>query len=147
MVGTTPLVSISERRLGGIAYSSLPCFCAIRALELSTSRIVKPNCSRNARRFCPPENMGPFPERAWITFQIPETLESAKNCTLFGLVRMREFTNANDCLFAFCNKISGEKLHSMPFGVEEPFPRRTRPSNQEARQNPKSRSNTAGVPA
>src|SRR6185437_9651330 len=65
MLGTTPLVSISERRLGGIAYSSLPCFCAIRALELSTSRMVKPNCSRNARRFCPPENIG-SPSDSWM---------------------------------------------------------------------------------
>src|SRR5438105_1025379 len=55
MLGTMPLVSMSERRLGGIANSSFPCRSAIRRLAFSTSRMVKPNWSRKRRRFCPAE--------------------------------------------------------------------------------------------
>src|ERR1700688_4475395 len=53
MLGSTPLVSISDKRLGGIEYSSLRYFSAMRALEVSMSRIVNPSFSRKVRRLLP----------------------------------------------------------------------------------------------
>ena len=40
-------------RLGGMENSSLRYFSAMRALEVSTSRMVSPSFSRNVRRFFP----------------------------------------------------------------------------------------------
>src|SRR5713226_6134291 len=57
MLGMTPLVSKSERRLMGIRYSSLLRLRAIRSLAVSMSRIVSPSFSRKMRRFCPPVTM------------------------------------------------------------------------------------------
>src|ERR1700741_4615653 len=59
MLGTTPFVSISDRRLGGIANSSLRCLAAIFALAVSTSRMVRPSPSRTSRRLCPADSMLP----------------------------------------------------------------------------------------
>src|ERR1700732_5097837 len=53
MLGRIPLVSISDKRLGGMENSSLRYFSAMRALEVSTSRMVSPSFSRNVRRFFP----------------------------------------------------------------------------------------------
>src|SRR5215469_3530127 len=53
MLGRIPLVSMSDRRLGGIENSSLQYFSAMRALEFSTSRMVSPSFSRSVRRFFP----------------------------------------------------------------------------------------------
>src|SRR5689334_15347688 len=53
MLGKIPLVSISDKRLGGIENSSLRYFSAILALECSTSRIVSPSFSRRVRRLLP----------------------------------------------------------------------------------------------
>src|SRR6476646_7296215 len=53
MLGTTPLVSMSERRLSAITKSALLCLAARRALAASTSRIVSPSCSRTVRSCCP----------------------------------------------------------------------------------------------
>src|SRR5215467_12168143 len=53
MLGRIPLVSISDKRLGGIENSSLRYFSAIRALECSTSRMVSPSFSRKVRRLLP----------------------------------------------------------------------------------------------
>src|SRR5258708_39695781 len=58
MLGRMPLVSMSERRLGGIENSSLRYFSATRALEFSTSRIVSPSFSRSVRRLFPAGNIG-----------------------------------------------------------------------------------------
>ena len=49
-----PLVSMSDKRLGGIANSSLSNFCAICALADSTSRILYPSASLSARSLWPP---------------------------------------------------------------------------------------------
>src|SRR5215467_3073208 len=53
MLGKMPLVSMSDRRLGGMENSSLRYFSAMRALEFSTSRIVRPSFSRRVRRLFP----------------------------------------------------------------------------------------------
>src|SRR5579862_3864827 len=57
MLGKIPFVSMSERRLGGMENSSLRYLSAMRALEVSTSRIVKPSFSRNVRRLFPAGSM------------------------------------------------------------------------------------------
>src|SRR5579859_4055345 len=44
---------MSDKRLGGIEYSSFRYFSAMRALEVSISRIVKPSFSRKIRRLLP----------------------------------------------------------------------------------------------
>src|ERR1051325_2832576 len=56
MLGITPLVSISERRLGLITNSSIPLDLAKEVLESSTSRRVRPMCSRKSRNFLPADN-------------------------------------------------------------------------------------------
>src|SRR5579862_4422734 len=53
MLGRIPLVSISDNRLGGMENSSLRYRSAIRALEFSTSRMVRPSFSRSVRRLFP----------------------------------------------------------------------------------------------
>src|ERR1700756_394729 len=53
MLGKIPLVSISERRLGGMENSSLRYLSATRALEFSTSRMARPSFSRSVRRLFP----------------------------------------------------------------------------------------------
>src|SRR5579859_7730624 len=53
MLGRIPFVSISDSRLGGMENSSLRYRSAIRALEFSTSRMVRPSFSRNVRRLFP----------------------------------------------------------------------------------------------
>src|SRR5580698_3637546 len=58
MLGSIPLVSMSDNRLGGIENSSLRYFSAIRALEFSTSRMVRPSFSRRVRRLLPAGSMG-----------------------------------------------------------------------------------------
>src|SRR5579862_22428 len=64
MLGRTPLVSISDKRLGGIENSSLRYFSAMRALDISMSRIVSPSFSRNARRLLPAGSMAPLQRSA-----------------------------------------------------------------------------------
>src|SRR5271163_1718058 len=44
---------MSDKRLGGIENSSLRYFSAMRALDVSMSRIVKPSFSRKVRRLLP----------------------------------------------------------------------------------------------
>src|SRR6266545_559455 len=83
MLGTTPLVSMSDRRLGGMANSSLLCLAAIASLAFSTSRIVKPSCSRKTRKLCPPDCI--YPPRS----------PPAKN---------QKFHRALRPMFQFCNK-------------------------------------------
>src|SRR5260370_41535636 len=53
MLGRMALVSMSDRRLGGMENSSLRYFSATRALEFSTSRMVSPSFSRRIRRLFP----------------------------------------------------------------------------------------------
>src|SRR2546430_12454842 len=48
---------MSERRLGLTVNSSFPCLFAMRALAVSTSRIVRPRRSREVRRFRPATTM------------------------------------------------------------------------------------------
>src|ERR1700730_10328005 len=57
MLGRTPLVSMSDRRLGGIENSSLRYLSAMRALEVSMSRMVNPSFSRKVRRLLPAGSM------------------------------------------------------------------------------------------
>src|SRR5580698_1570902 len=57
MLGRTPLVSISDKRLGGIENSSFRYFSAMRALDVSMSRMVKPSFSRRVRRLLPAGSM------------------------------------------------------------------------------------------
>src|SRR6202035_231872 len=57
MLGKTPLVSMSDKRLGGIENSSLRYFSAMRALEISISRMVNPSFSRRVRRLLPAGSM------------------------------------------------------------------------------------------
>src|ERR1700751_683663 len=57
MLGKTPLVSMSDKRLGGIEYSSLRYFSAMRALDISMSRMVRPSFSRRVRRLLPAGSM------------------------------------------------------------------------------------------
>src|SRR5450759_1193041 len=52
--GVTPLVSMSDKRLGGIANSSLSNLRAIWLLASSTSFIRYPRVSLSARSLCPP---------------------------------------------------------------------------------------------
>src|SRR6185437_7240487 len=59
MLGITPLVSKSERRLMGIRYSSLLRRRAILSLAVSMSRMVSPSFSRKRRRLCPPVTASP----------------------------------------------------------------------------------------
>src|SRR5579884_77141 len=56
MLGITPLVSISERRLGLITNSSMPRDSARDVLDNSTSRSVSPIYSRSSRNFLPADN-------------------------------------------------------------------------------------------
>src|SRR6266567_6499935 len=58
MLGRMPLVSMSDRRLGGIENSSLRYLSATRALQFSTSRMVRPSFSRNVRRLFPAGSIG-----------------------------------------------------------------------------------------
>src|SRR5437588_12658975 len=53
MLGRTLLVSMSDKRLGGIENSSLRYFSAMRALEVSISRMVNPSFSRRVRKLLP----------------------------------------------------------------------------------------------
>src|ERR1700676_3865922 len=57
MLGKTPLVSMSDKRLGGIENSSLRYFSAMRALEVSMSRMVNPSFSRRVRKLLPAGSM------------------------------------------------------------------------------------------
>ena len=57
---------MSERRLGLTANSSFPCRSAMRALAVSTSRMVRPRRSRRERRFCPAVRMAILPSGASI---------------------------------------------------------------------------------
>src|SRR5216683_2344554 len=59
MLGITPLVSMSDRRLGLITNSSIPRVSAKVMLATSTSRNVSPICSRNSRSFLPADNTQP----------------------------------------------------------------------------------------
>src|SRR5215472_1778339 len=52
----TPLVSISESRLGLMTNSSMPRDSASDVLASSTSRRVSPVCSRSSRNFLPAES-------------------------------------------------------------------------------------------
>src|ERR1700686_2404049 len=63
MLGSTPLVSISDKRLGGIEYSSLRHFSAMRELDISISRLVSPSFSRSVRRLLPAGSMPRLHER------------------------------------------------------------------------------------
>src|SRR5258707_15015913 len=56
MLGITPLVSMSESRLGLIMNSSIPRDSASEVLAISTSRSVRPICSRSSRNFLPAES-------------------------------------------------------------------------------------------
>src|ERR1700739_3734160 len=56
ILGRIPLVSISDNRLGGMENSSLRYRSAMRALEFSTSRMVRPSFSRSVRRLFPAGN-------------------------------------------------------------------------------------------
>src|ERR1700690_4288383 len=62
MLGRMPLVSISDKRLGGTENSSLRYLSATRAPEFSTSRMVRPSFSRSVRRFFPAGSMGTPPK-------------------------------------------------------------------------------------
>src|SRR5215470_12261730 len=53
MLGMTPLVSISDRRLGLMTNSWIPRDSASVVLAISTSRRVRPVCSRSSRNFLP----------------------------------------------------------------------------------------------
>src|SRR5437868_2842241 len=53
MLGITPLVSISDRRLKGMLKFSLAYLSARRALAVSISRMVRPNFSLASRSFWP----------------------------------------------------------------------------------------------
>src|SRR5581483_2355825 len=53
MLGITPLVSMSERRLGLIINSSMERDSDRVVLEISTSRKVRPICSRSSRKRFP----------------------------------------------------------------------------------------------
>src|SRR5437879_605939 len=57
MLGITPLVSMSESRLGLVMNSSMPRDSARAVLANSTSRSVRPICSRSSRNFLPAESM------------------------------------------------------------------------------------------
>src|SRR5580704_10990530 len=57
MLGKTPLVSMSDKRLGGMENSSLRYFSAMRALDVSISRMVNPSFSRRVRRLLPAGSM------------------------------------------------------------------------------------------
>jgi hypothetical protein len=54
MLGIMPLVSMSDKRLGGMANSSLSNLCAMRLLASSTSLKRYPRDSLSARSLCPP---------------------------------------------------------------------------------------------
>src|SRR4249919_51209 len=56
MLGITPLVSISDSRLGLMMNSSIPLDSAKDVLEISTSLNVRPRCSRISRSFLPADN-------------------------------------------------------------------------------------------
>src|SRR5437763_12070181 len=64
-----PLVSISDKRLGGIENSSLRYLSATHALEFSTSRIVSPSFSRRVRRLLPAGSMGMPPQKVQESYQ------------------------------------------------------------------------------
>src|ERR1051326_6080325 len=53
MLGSTPLVSMSDRRLSWRQYSGFPYLAASRVVAVSTSRIVKPKLSRTVRNLAP----------------------------------------------------------------------------------------------
>src|SRR3954447_22412615 len=69
MLGITPLVSMSERRLGLITNSSIPLDSAKEVLESSTSRRVRPMCSRKSRNFLPADNTVFY--APWIAHPVP----------------------------------------------------------------------------
>src|SRR6476659_4780419 len=56
MLGITPLVSMSDKRLGLMTNSSIPLDSAKEVLESSTSLRVRPICSRKSRNFLPADN-------------------------------------------------------------------------------------------
>src|ERR1700728_4534139 len=74
MLGRMPLVSISDRRLGGMENSSLRYLSATRALEVSTSRIVRPSFSRSVRRLFPAGNIGTPPNKS------ENNIKGARHC-------------------------------------------------------------------
>ena len=51
------VADLSDKRLGGMENSSLRYFSAMRALEVSMSRMVRPSFSRRVRRLLPAGNM------------------------------------------------------------------------------------------
>src|SRR5215472_10513590 len=77
MLGMTPLVSISERRLGFTMKSSMPRDSANWVLAISTSRRVRPICSRSSRNFLPAEN---------TVFALPPGLISRHGNNLTGSI-------------------------------------------------------------
>src|SRR5271155_1247359 len=90
MLGRTPLVSISDKRLGGIENSSLRYFSAMRALDVSMSRRVNPSFSRRVRRLLPAGSMLPLQgsvrhhsRRVGLLVTICETFLSGKVCYEF----------------------------------------------------------------
>src|SRR5580698_6774310 len=69
MLGRMPLVSMSDSRLGGMENSSLRYLSATRALEFSTSRMVRPSFSRSVRRLFPAGSMGAPPKKVGESYQ------------------------------------------------------------------------------
>src|SRR5215471_10169583 len=74
MLGRMPLVSMSDKRLGGMENSSLRYLSAMHALEFSTSRMVSPSFSRRVRRLLPAGNMGMPPEKVQESYQTRKPL-------------------------------------------------------------------------
>src|SRR5258708_7756864 len=60
---------MSDKRLGGTENSSLRYLSAMRALEVSTSRIVKPSFSRRVRRLFPAGSMSTPPRSCGTSYQ------------------------------------------------------------------------------
>src|SRR6266700_2394164 len=74
MLGITPLVSISESRLGLMMNSSMPRDSARWVLDTSTSRRVSPICSRKSRNFLPADNTCILPYPAGVVLHVFKVL-------------------------------------------------------------------------
>src|SRR6266852_9413726 len=74
MLGNTPLVSISESRLGLMINSSIPRDSARWVLDSSTSRRVSPICSRKSRNFLPADNTVFLPYPAGVALHASKAL-------------------------------------------------------------------------
>src|SRR6185312_15774111 len=116
MLGITPLVSMSERRLGLITNSSIPLDSAKEVLESSTSLRVRPICSRKSRNFLTADNTVLRPQNLFHYRGDPNYRQKcSKKILIIHAGRLYS-------VVAMHSEASSSLTPMMPTWVNKPFP-------------------------